>query len=67
MSFSARPGSSWPVSIEDWAQAATAKLAAGPRGYIFGGAGAGDHPGREHRGVLAVADRPQGPGDTCET
>ena len=36
-----RPGSSWPVSIEDWAQAASGKLAAGPRGYIFGGAGGG--------------------------
>jgi len=36
-----RRGSGWPVSIEEWERAAFAKLAAGPRGYISGGAGAG--------------------------
>jgi hypothetical protein len=36
-----RRGSGWPVSIEEWEQAAFAALAAGPRGYIFGGASAG--------------------------
>jgi L-lactate dehydrogenase (cytochrome) len=36
-----REGTGWPVSIEEWERAASAKLAAGPRGYILGGAGAG--------------------------
>jgi lactate 2-monooxygenase len=36
-----RNGSGWPVSIEKWERAAFARLAAGPRGYIFAGAGAG--------------------------
>jgi lactate 2-monooxygenase len=31
----------WPVAIEEWERAAYETLAPGPRGYVFGGAGAG--------------------------
>ena len=37
----AREGRPWPVAIEEWERAARDTLAAGPRGYVFGGAGAG--------------------------
>jgi L-lactate dehydrogenase (cytochrome) len=36
-----REGRPWPVAIEDWEWAARDALSAGPRGYIFGGAGSG--------------------------
>jgi L-lactate dehydrogenase (cytochrome) len=36
-----REGRPWPVAIEDWERAARDALDAGPRGYIFGGAGSG--------------------------
>ena len=36
-----RSESRWPVAIEEWEAAARAVLGAGPRGYVFGGAGSG--------------------------
>ena len=36
-----REGRPWPVAIEDWERAARDALDAGPRGYVFGGAGSG--------------------------
>ena len=36
-------------------------------GYIFGGEGGGATRDANTGAALAVADRAQGPGDTCET
>ena len=36
-----RDQTSWPVAIEEWERAAHDVLEPGPRGYVFGGAGAG--------------------------
>ncbi len=48
-----RSGASWPVAIEEWERRAYESLPTGPRGYIFGGAGAGS---TRDRNVTAFQD-----------